>query len=72
MENYIKLELIKPGSPYQKGFNRSCREELLDLYLFESLQEVREITDKWLDIYNYERPHDSLGDMTPMSYLETA
>ncbi|MBE0355807.1 hypothetical protein D9981_11800 [Pseudoalteromonas phenolica O-BC30] len=41
--------------------------------MFESLQEVREITDKWLDIYNYERPHDSLGDMTPISsYLEAA
>lgn len=76
MENNIKLEFIKPGSPYQNGFverfNRSYREEVLDLYLFESLQEVREITDEWLDIYNYERPHDLLGDMTPIGYLEAA
>ncbi|WP_157757228.1 integrase core domain-containing protein [Pseudoalteromonas piscicida] len=27
---------------------------------------------EWLDIYNYERPHDSLGDMTPIGYLEAA
>lgn len=60
MESNVKLEFIKPGRPYQNGFverfNRSYREEVLDLYLFESLQEVREITDEWLDIYNYERP----------------
>ncbi|TMN35282.1 IS3 family transposase [Pseudoalteromonas piscicida] len=76
IKNDIKLEFIEPGSPYQNGFverfNRSYREEVLDLYLFESLQEVREITDEWLDIYNYERPHDSLGDMTPIGYLEAA
>ena len=62
MENSIKLEFIKPGSPYQNGFverfYRGYREEVLDLYLFESLQEVCEITDEWLDIYNYERPCD--------------
>ena len=75
-EKCIKLEFIKPDSPYQNGFverfNRSYREEVLDLYLFESLQQVRDITDEWLDIYNYERPHDALGDQTPMSYLEAA
>ncbi|WP_141685462.1 integrase core domain-containing protein [Pseudoalteromonas luteoviolacea] len=44
----------------------------MDLYLFESLQQALDITDEWLDIYNYERPHDALGDQTPMSYLEAA
>jgi len=41
MVNIIKLEFLKPGSPYQNGFverfNRSYREEVLDLYFFESL-----------------------------------
>ncbi|MBQ4810599.1 transposase family protein [Pseudoalteromonas luteoviolacea] len=49
-EKCIKLEFIKPDSPYQNGFverfNRSYREEVLDLYLFESLQQVRDITDE--------------------------
>ncbi|WP_425331645.1 IS3 family transposase [Pseudoalteromonas viridis] len=75
-EKNIKLEFIQPGSPYQNGFverfNRSYREEVLDLYLFDSLQQVREITDEWLEIYNYERPHDALEDMTPVGYLEAA
>lgn len=30
------------------------------------------ITDDWIDLYNYERPHDSLNDMTPMEYLQAA
>ncbi|MBQ4878636.1 integrase core domain-containing protein [Pseudoalteromonas luteoviolacea] len=38
----MKLEFIKPSSPYHNGFvkrfNRSYREDILDLYLFESLQ----------------------------------
>ena len=42
------------------------------MYLFETLQEVREITDDWLEIYNTERPHDALNDMPPQEYLEAA
>ena len=76
IENNIKLEFIKPGSPYQNGFverfNRSYREEVLDLYFFELFQEIREITDEWLDSYNYERLHDLIGDMTLIDYLGAA
>ncbi|MDK1289554.1 DDE-type integrase/transposase/recombinase [Pseudoalteromonas umbrosa] len=49
-EKCIKLEFIKPRSPYQNGFaerfNRSYREEALDLYLLELLQQVCDITDE--------------------------
>ncbi|WP_143370637.1 integrase core domain-containing protein, partial [Escherichia coli] len=33
-----------------------------------TLNEVREITEKWLSEYNYERPHESLNNMTPEEY----
>ena len=72
----IQIDFIKPGKPYQNGFierfNRTYREEVLDLYLFETLQEVREITDDWIVLYNHERPHDGLNDMTPVQYREVA
>ena len=55
---------------YTSRFNRTYREELLDLYIFESLEEVREKTYWWKIAYNEERPHDALGHMTPAAYLE--
>lgn len=38
-------------------FNRTYRTVILDFYLFKTLNDVREITGKWLSKYNCERPH---------------
>ena len=38
-------------------------------YVFNSLKEVREITNNWIKEYNTERPHESLGNYTPAEYL---
>ena len=34
------------------GFNKSYREEILDAYFFESVEEVQQLTDQWLLDYN--------------------
>jgi len=70
----VKLEFIQPGKPTQNAFierfNRTYRTEILDFYLFKTLNEVQEITEKWLSEYNCERPHESLNNMTPEEYRQ--
>jgi putative transposase len=69
----IAIHYIQPGKPdqnaYIERFNRSYRTEILDAYLFESLGEVRALTERWLTAYNHERPHDSLGRVPPLTFL---
>jgi len=71
----VTLEFIKPGKPMQNGFierfNRSYRQAVLDMYVFQTLNEVREQTEKWIKEYNEERPHESLRDLTPREFLLT-
>ena len=38
------------------------------MYVFQLLSEVKEITNKWIIEYNEERPHTSLGKLTPREY----
>jgi putative transposase len=63
------LDFIRPGKPMQNGFierlNRSYQEAILDMYVFQSLEEVREQTEIWLKEYNEERSHESLENLTP-------
>ncbi|MEM8594716.1 MAG: integrase core domain-containing protein, partial [Pseudomonadota bacterium] len=75
-EHNIKIDYIKPGCSYQNAyierFNRTYREDVLDLYIFNNLQEAKQYTESWIEIYNTKRPHDSLNDMTPIEYKYAA
>lgn len=71
--NGIGLTFIEKGRPMQNGlierFNRTYREEVLDAYLFEDLDQLRKLTALFIWSYNQERPHDSLLDLTPREFL---
>lgn len=64
---------IQKGRPNQNGyverFNRAFREDVLDLNIFENIHQVREKTEEFLDDYNNEHPHDSLGNMSPIEFM---
>lgn len=72
--NGMAIQYIQPGKPNQNAyierFNRTFREEVLDQHLFQRIDDVREAAWWWMIEYNEERPHDSLGDMTPSEYRQ--
>lgn len=73
IDQKIHLQFIQPGKPVQNAFvernNGSLRKELLDAYLFYTLQDVREMAEEWRQDYNCERPHQALGFVPPVEFI---
>jgi len=71
----IRHRRIEPGKPQQNSyierFNRSYREDILDMYAFKNLRQVRDLTSEWVVEYNYDRGHDSLGGKSPIEYARS-
>ncbi|WP_390474766.1 IS3 family transposase [Altererythrobacter sp. MTPC7] len=68
----VEWHYIAPGRPMQNGFcesfNGRMRDELLNETLFMSMAHARVEIAAWVDDYNRERPHSSLGYETPAAF----
>ena len=71
-ETDVGWHYIQPGKPMQNGFvesfNGSFRDECLNETLFSSLTEARAQIAAWKEDYNRNRPHSSLGNLTPCEF----
>ena len=71
-ENNVKLDFSRPGKPTDnaiiESFNRSFRDECLNIHWFLSMEDSREKIENWRLDYNNFRPHSSLNNMTPEEY----
>jgi putative transposase len=38
--------------------------------IFENIYQVKERTEEFLEDYNNEHPHDSLGNMSPIEFMK--
>ena len=70
----VQLQFSRPGKPidnrFIESFNGRFREECLNDNWFMSLQDAREIVEKWRLDYNSARPHSSLSDLTPQEFFD--
>lgn len=72
-EHHVQLVFIQPGKPTQNAYverlNGTVRRELLNAYIFTSLQEVRYKAEEFMMDYNRNRPHSALNYQTPLQVL---
>ena len=63
---------VAPASPWQNGyaesFHSKFRDEFLNREQFESPAQAQALGTLWKGDYNTERPHSSLGYLTPAEY----
>lgn len=67
----IKVVHSRPYHPQSRGknerFHRTLNAEVFALTRFPHLTDVQRAFDRWREIYNFERPHEALGQEVPAS-----
>jgi transposase InsO family protein len=61
----------RPYHPQSRGknerFHRTLQAEVFALRRFRNLAEAQRAFDAWREVYNFERPHEALGQQVPAS-----
>ena len=75
-ENGIKHLLTAPRSPTTTGkverFHKTLRREFLTGEVFGSIEEAQAALDAWVQDYNHDRPHQSIGMVAPFERFRLA
>jgi putative transposase len=70
----IEFIYIEPGKPTQNAYieryNGSYRRGVLNAFLFENLDQLREQNYVWMEDYNNHRPHDGCMNLPPVVYAQ--
>ncbi|MDP9132604.1 MAG: integrase core domain-containing protein, partial [Nitrospirota bacterium] len=70
----VHLHVIQPGKPVQNAFierfNGTFRDECLNEHWFLTLREVQVVIAAWRREYNEERAHSTIGNVTPMEFIQ--
>lgn len=73
-EHRLRLNFIRPGKPvenaYIESFNGRFRDECLNEHWFLSMAHARQVIENWRNEYNTDRPHSSLGNLTPEEFAK--
>ena len=73
-DNNIQTLYIEPGSPWENPFVESFidkfKDELLKGEVFGSLLEAQVLTENYRKEYNQDRPHSTLGYLTPVEFAK--
>ena len=68
----VELDFTRPGKPTDNGhiesFNGRLRDECLTVHQFLSLTDAKAKIEAWRQDYNHQRPHGSLGHLTPNEF----
>jgi transposase InsO family protein len=75
-DNDITHILTAPRSPTTTGkierWHKTLRSEFLDGRVFDSIEDAQAQLDAWVDHYNHERPHQSIGRVPPFERFRLA
>jgi transposase InsO family protein len=68
-ENNIKISMTENGDPRENAvaerINGIIKEEYLDNYEIDNIQDAKRLLDSVIELYNQERPHMSIGNFIP-------
>ena len=73
-DNNIKISMTENGDPLENAvaerINGIIKDEYLETYEIDTIKEAKELLKAVVDLYNNERPHMSIGNLSPNTVHE--